>query len=400
MRRLAYCMFSLVIMLSSVSVFAQSTPNVRVRVYPKQATTSTVETFAPGDPEPKNKQDYFSGLTVMYSSDGKWIGSYGLQEGSTTPQIFYGQVGQPFVQVAVPAQATPIRIVFSSDGHYFGYTTLAFTTQQWTMGIVDLTNGKSVQFTGKSSPGPVIGDATPDLNAVLGMAFPVSWSPDGKTMYVESFIFSQAAARRFDGLYSLDFSALDFSKSDPQPLPKTTRLLQDAQIYGEPVVSPDGTQALYLSNDPQNPPEGYTPTKFSQTANTLSIVDLATGKNSAVATAPKGQAIATVQWMSDSKSILYTAGGFKTTSYIVDPHAYMLDLASGKSDARDALMLDSGAYLVNMLVCGDNLFYLNKVYKDDFSGDMTLYYAPLSDLKSRSKALATAQNITLINCTS
>jgi Tol biopolymer transport system component len=395
-------MLSLVIVFSSISVSAQSAPNpnAQVRVYPAQAKTSTVETFAPGDPEPKDKQDYFSGLTVMYSPDGKWIGTYGLQEGSTTPQIFYGQVGQPLVKATIPDQSFPNRITFSRDSHYLGYTVLNFTTQQWTMGVVDLTNGKSVQFTGKSSPGPVIGDATPDLNVVQGMALPVSWSPDGKLMYIESFVYTQAAARHFDGLYSLDFSALDFTQSDAKALPATTRLLQDAQIYGEPVISPDGTQALYLSNDPQNPPENYTPTKFSQTANTLSVVDLGTGKSSAVSQAPKGQAMATVQWMSDGKSILYTAGGFQNTSYIVDPHAYLLDLASGKADARDALGIDAGAYLVNMLVCGDNLFYLNKVYKDDFSGDTILYSAPLSDLKSRSKALVAAQNITLMRCVS
>ncbi len=402
MRRLPLYALSLTIVFSQVTAFAQTVPapNALVRVYAAQSKTSSVEIFAPGDTTPKDTHDYFSGQTIVYSADGKWLGGYGLQEGSTTPQVTYGQQGQTPLQIDLPAQATPIRIVFSPDSRYFAYTLLVFTTQQWTMGIVDLASGKRVQFAGKSSPGPVVGDATPDLNVVQGMALPLSWSPDGKRIFVESFIFSMAAPRRFDGLYSLEVSALDFAKSDPTPLPQTTRLLQDEQMFGEPLISPDGTKALYLSNDAKNAPENYAPTKFSQTANTLTVADLETGKTSVVAQADKGQGIAASQWTPDSKSILYATGGFQKTSYIVDQHGFLLDLASGKAQEIGIFESDPSAYLVNVLVCADHVFFVSKLYRDDFSGDATLYSASLSDLKSRSAALIVAQNITLIRCVS
>jgi len=400
MQRLVRYALLLAIVFGSVSVSAQSDPtsNVLVRVYAAQAKSSTMEVLAPGDTTPKDKKDYFSGLSVTYSADGKWIGGYGLHEGSTSPQVYYAQAGQTLVQVTLPAQATPMRIAFSPDAHYFSYTVLAFTTQQWTMGIIDLTNGKQAQFTGKSSPGPVIGDATPDLTAVQGMALPMTWSLDGKRLYLESFIFSMAAPRHFDGLYGLDFSTIDFSKSDPQALPQTTVLLRDDKIFGEPLFSPDNTKILYLSNDPANAPENYAPTKFSQTANTLSVLDLDTGKSSVIAQAPKGQAMAASQWTPDSKSILYAVGGFQKTSYVVGSKGELFDLASGKSQEIGTFESDPQSYLVSVIVCGNNVFFVSKVYKDDFSGDASLYFAPISDLKSRSAALVIAQNVTLLRC--
>src|SRR5258708_29081571 len=200
--------FSLLAAIPLFPVGAQSAsaPNAHVRVTPGGNTNSTLYVFAPGDPNPKSKQDFPIYLSYAFSPDAQWIANYGLKSSAGGDSLFsYGKVGGTATELAVDHGFASFAARFSGDSRYLAYAWLNFQGKQWVMGVVDLqAGGKPVEFTGKLAD-PA---ATPDPTAFGGAAFPVGFSADDKMLYTSGF--SIGAAQGLQGVYALDISAANF----------------------------------------------------------------------------------------------------------------------------------------------------------------------------------------------
>src|SRR5438105_1812844 len=88
--------------LTPVAAQAASAPNAYVRVTPIGSTTSTLYVFAPGDPNPKSKQDSPVYLSFAFSPNALWVANYGLKSTAGGDSLFaYGKVGGTATELPV-----------------------------------------------------------------------------------------------------------------------------------------------------------------------------------------------------------------------------------------------------------------------------------------------------------
>src|SRR5215831_15890881 len=113
--------------LTPVAAQAANAPNANVRVTPVGGTTSTLYVFAPGDPNPKSKQDYPIYLSFAFSPNAQWIANYGLKSTAGGDNLFsYGKVGGTATELPVDKGFASVAARFSGDSRFLAYAWLNF----------------------------------------------------------------------------------------------------------------------------------------------------------------------------------------------------------------------------------------------------------------------------------
>jgi hypothetical protein len=150
-------------------------------------------------------------------------------------------------------------------------------------------------------------------------------------------------------------------------------------MLGSPAISPNGWHVAFLQY-------AHDDRQLHQ----LRVIDTVRGKTSAEFSIKPTKMASTAVWLSDSQSFLIITG----TSVIVT------NLNTTTQSSPIVLDAEKEHYLYSLRVCGNTLFFVTQLYKADFSGESTLYSAPLGNLSDRSRPLARGQIISLIGCAS
>jgi hypothetical protein len=378
-------------------VAAQGNSTAIVRIYASKSTDSTLAFFAPDELLPKRKQSIFSGLNMVFSPDGQWLAVYGLTAGSTTPQLAYSQVGQSLTRLALEPGYHPLSVHFSASGRYLSYTAVSYGEQRWIIGIVELASSKQITFAGMHSNDPSTADPA---HTFRGVAEVLAWSKDDRSVILASVQPGTSSIARYNGLYRMTLGAISFENNANLSLAPMELLLSGDRIIGAPLVSPDATRIAYFTADNGRTAGSANPRNAGVAIGALVVRDTTTVSDQLRVQAATGESIGTAVWLPDSRSILYTAGRLQRGAYVGAARAYVLDVNEGSAIPGAILEHDSRRYVFSTMICGDSVFFVSKMFKADFSGEATLYRAPLADLASRSQPLASGQNIALLGCAS
>jgi Tol biopolymer transport system component len=165
-----------------------------------------------------------------FSPDGKWIAFISDREGSENVWIMHPD-GSGVKQVSKDPNNEFASPSWSPDGNYIYISKAGFGITTFEIWMYHVNGGSGVQIT-KAKPTPT----TPRNER--GNAVGVIASPDGKYLYY---------AKRQGGFeYNAQFPLWQIARRDRRTGDEDV-LLQQAESSFRPVVSPDGTQLLYVT---------------------------------------------------------------------------------------------------------------------------------------------------------
>ncbi|HET7258357.1 MAG TPA: amidohydrolase family protein [Candidatus Acidoferrum sp.] len=165
-----------------------------------------------------------------FSPDGKWIAFISDREGSENVWIMHAD-GSGVKQVSKDPNNEFASPSWSPDGNYIFVSKAGFGINTFEIWMYHVDGGSGVQIT-KSKPTPT----TPRRER--GNAIGVAASPDGKYLYY---------AKRQGGFqYNAQFPLWQVARRDRKTGDEDI-LLEQAESSFRPVLSPDGTQLLYVT---------------------------------------------------------------------------------------------------------------------------------------------------------
>src|SRR6266436_2657990 len=165
-----------------------------------------------------------------FSPDGKWIAFISDREGSENVWIMHPD-GSGVKQVSKDPNNEFASPGWSPDGNYIFVSKAGFGIETFEVWMYHVNGGSGVQIT-KAKPTPT----TPRRER--GNAVGVVASPDGKYLYY---------AKRQGGFeYNAQFPLWQIARRDRKTGDEDI-LLQQAESSFRPVLSPDGTQLLYVT---------------------------------------------------------------------------------------------------------------------------------------------------------
>src|ERR1700688_658047 len=165
-----------------------------------------------------------------FSPDGKWIAFISDREGSENVWIMHPD-GSGVKQVSKDPNHEFASPSWSPDGNYIFISKAGFGITTFEIWMYHVNGGSGVQIT-KAKPAPT----TPRNER--GNAVGVVASPDGKYLYY---------AKRQGGFeYNAQFPLWQIARRDRKTGDEDI-LLQQAESSFRPVLSPDGTQLLYVT---------------------------------------------------------------------------------------------------------------------------------------------------------
>src|SRR2546423_814217 len=165
-----------------------------------------------------------------FSPDGKWIAFISDREGSENIWIMHPD-GSEVKQVSKDGNAEFASPVWAPDENYIYVSKAGFGITTFEVWMYHMQGGSGVQIT-KTKAAP----NTPrnERHNAVGVAP----SPDGKYLYY--------AARRGGFAFNAQFSLWQISRPD-RPKGDEDVLLQQPESSFRPVLSPDGSQILYVT---------------------------------------------------------------------------------------------------------------------------------------------------------
>jgi hypothetical protein len=388
--RAIVCLLLISAALAVRPALAQGLPNAAI--LSREAAPSTkvhLKVKTPGGTAPK-EITAFERPIVDVTQDLQWWAAQGYDPKTQGDLLVYGNLDGGSTQIPIEAGYNAISAKLDPKGRYLSYTLASNTAHQWILGLVNLSDGKRAAVTA-----PLTFDIKPD--AFAGAASAVGWSVDGRYMILRAFLpFTEGIVS--GGIYSLDISGAKFDGSR-QPLPTLNQLVQAGLTVTQIEISPDSSRLAYLFFNPANPPVSYnSASPFGVTMNALAIFDLKASKPLFVAEAGKGQGFEVMTWTPDSAKILVTAGSYKDTNYLVQPHVFTVDIAKVQVTDGPIAYVDTAYTVDAMLACGDTLFYrVTSVNGEKLT--VFLVTAPLADLKTQSEKQSVGETFRFATCT-
>ena len=206
------------------------------------------------------------------------------------------------------------------------------------------------------------------------------WSPSDT-----SLIFIHYQGRFADGLYQIDLTGIDFTKSGQYPMPQAKQLLSFDRDAGAALFSPNRKYILYFQVNDKGAYVGFTD------AQTVKILNRETGSIQAIPS-NEGEIIRRVQWRANN-TLLYQVRADGASSFQIMTYDPIVTEARALSITLAEEVSNYGS--VDALVCGNTLFYT--------TGDpqrvrgMALYSTSLSETPNN-RFLYTADNIGINSC--
>ncbi|MBI1256280.1 MAG: hypothetical protein GC204_02305, partial [Chloroflexi bacterium] len=216
--------------------------------------------------------------TMFVSSDGRWLFATGVPNGVNYFPLAYTRVGQPFAK----PQLYDYQAVLSADNSWLFYNSIDASGLRESYDFLDLESGRLIELIGAPLANP---------GSMLGMQeyiVPASgWMPSD-----QSLTYIHYGGAFADGLYQIDLTDIDFTKSGQYPMPQATKLLSFDRDTGGASFSPSRKYILYVQARDQGQDVGYTD------ARTINILNLETGSILTIPTGD-GEIARRVQWRAD-----------------------------------------------------------------------------------------------------
>jgi WD40 repeat protein len=353
-------------------------PNAAVSIFGSSGDVPTTDQaflmrVLHGNNEPSRLMNIAPEALLDISTEGKLIAVMGGSDtGSNADaedRLAYGFIDQALRVVPIGKGHRVMWSSFSPDTRYLTYTTAAQETEDWVLGLIDLSNANQIEFTGNTA-------GTDSVFA--GAANVVGWAQDGKTLYLRNYMpFS--ASGGFDSLYALDLSKTPLDKPGHYPMPPATRLVPADQEIINLSISSDGSKVALMFADPTNPPANFHGTDIPP--GIVSIRETSTGSEIMAIKSEQGQAfVFSVSWSPDSQTLVLAGGAFNQMRFVTAPALYVADLST-KQVTKTQTTIDPQAETTDLLACSDAVFYV--LSKDDSASGApiaTLYSASYSNL--------------------
>jgi hypothetical protein len=217
--------------------------------------TSTVYTFAEGDPNGQVVSQTAGSLNIGLSPDGQYIAITGYDSGSGSLVFDYGPINGGRTAIPMPTDHSLLGVpVFDSASSTLLYATVGQISEganSWTINLISLADGSSRVFNGSY----VFEQSQAVDGITFGVASPIAgWDPASSVLLLRGFI--PFADGNFTGLFALDLINAgpqnDITEQNYRVLPATG----DFTVFGIQLNS-NWKQGAGVFIDPNNPLPGF-----------------------------------------------------------------------------------------------------------------------------------------------
>ncbi len=361
----------------------QPRPNFSVQVYdytePASLPTSYAAIFAPANPTPLVRLEVEGNSFVRFSPNGRWAASIFGADTTGSAKLTYGQVGGSIFEITSEPTFGIVGPIFSPDSAYMSYTLTSFERLRWELVILDLASNQRMTF---------VGPLVFDRSDIVGTPAVIGWNADRTRAYIVGYGPHSAETVPFE----LDLTPYVYGSAAPYELPALRPLMPRNALRPQMTyaVSDDGSQIIYLFSEPTRVVTNFT--GYGDPFAGIGLLDVSTGQNTILLTAPADEAIMGMGYATDANALYYTTARFvqEPNSGIGVPVAVRLfryDLDARQVGGGNQLAPDPNMSVFSFAVCGDNVFYLaNQLGSIDY----ILYSASLANL-SQPTALLSGQ---------
>lgn len=375
LRRLAMLVALIALALGAFPSTAQTQPrpNLSVQVYdytqPASLPTSYAAIFAPANPAPLVRLEVEGNSFVRFSPDGRWIATVFGSDITGSAKLTYGQVGGNLFEVTSEPTFGILGPIFSPDSAYLSYTLTSFERLRWELVVLDLASNQRITF---------VGPLVFDRSDIIGTPAVIGWNADRTRLYIVGYGPHSAETVPFE----LDLTPYVYGNATPYELPSLRPLMPRNALRPQMTyaVSDDGAQIAYLFSEPTRVVTNFA--GFGDPFAGIGLLEVATGQNTILLTAPADEAILGMSYATDANALYYTTARFSPdpNSGIGVPVAVRLfryDLGARQNSGGNQLAPDPNMSVFSFAVCGDNVFY---VANQIGSADYIFYSASLVNL--------------------
>lgn len=361
----------------------QPRPNASVQVYsytePASLPTSYAAVFAPATPNPLVRVEVEGNSYVRFSPDGRWMASVYGADTTGSARLTYGAVGGNSFEINSEPTFGILGPIFSPDSAYLSYTLTSFEQLRWELVIIELAGNQRLTFAGQ---------LVFDRSDLIGTPAVIGWSADRTRVYVVGYGPHSAETVPFE----LDLNPYVFGSAEKFPLPDLRPLMPRNALRPQTsyYVSDDGSRIAYLFSEPTRVVTNYV--GFGDPFAGIGLLEVASGQNSILLTAPTDEAILGMVYATDGSAIYYITARYAEDPSIgiavpVNVRLFRYDLIGRQNSGGGQLAPDPNWSIFSFVVCGDNAFYVSNILG---SNDYTLYSATLVNL-SQPTALLSGQ---------
>ncbi|MCS6870432.1 MAG: hypothetical protein NZ571_03145 [Anaerolineae bacterium] len=370
---------------------AQPRPNLSVQVYdytqPASLPTSYAAIFAPATPEPRVRLEVEGNGAVRFSPNGRWIVTVFGADTTGSAKLTYGQIGGAAFEVTSEPTFGILGPIFSPDSAYMSYTLTSFERLRWELVILDLAGNQRMTFVG-----PLVFDRS-DL---IGTPAVIGWNADRTRVYLVGYGPHSAETVPFE----LDLAPYVYGNATPYELPALRPLMARNALRPQMTyfVSDDGTLIAYTFSEPTRVVTNYA--GFGDPFAGIGLLDVRTGQNTILLTAPADEAILNVSYATDAKALYYT-----TARFVQDPSTgvgvpvgvrlFRYDLEARQNSGGNQLTPDPSMSVFSVAVCGETVFY---VANQLGSSDYIFYSASLVNLSQPTALLGGQFGVSFGTC--
>jgi len=357
---------------------------------------SVLQVFPQRDSPLSNLGPLPMGASTLLSPDLNWIAVQGYDPQTQGTFFNYRRVDSPQVFPApVDDGFNAQSPAFSQDSRYLTYTTITKNIEdgKWALNFLDLSTNVRTVLTSTYTF-----EAAKESDTLFyGVAYVLgTWNSAEKQVLLGSYV--PFADGNFQSFYMLDLSGIDLTKGGTVPLPKATPLLKVGSVFADLAIRRDQKALAYVGMDTQVIPDGFEAVgPYPLPFNMIRLLDITTGK-AVDLPLDKKQGVGNAAWSANGSTLLFTAGRYDKTDYVVTPRLDSYDPATGTITQGEALTTDPTLIISQLEICGSTLFYVaNSRMPDGTPGTTSLFVAPVANPAQRTE-LAKAVAVTLLQC--
>lgn len=351
----------------------QPRPNISVQVYdytqPASLPTSYAAIFAPANPTPLVRLEVEGNSFVRFSPDGRWIATVFGADTTGSAKLTYGQVGGATFEINSEPTFGIVGPIFSADSAYMSYTLTSFERLRWELVIVALAGNQRMTF---------VGPLVFDRSDIIGTPAVIGWNADRTRVYIVGYGPHSAETVPFE----LDLTPFVYGNATPYELPTLRPLMARTALRPQMtyLVSDDGALIVYSFSEPTRVVTNYA--GFGDPFAGIGLLDVRTGQNTILLTAPADEAILGMGYATDANALYYTTARFVEDPSIgigvpINVRLFRYDLEARQNSGGNLLSPDPSLSIFSFAVCGDNAFYVANPLG---STEYTLFSASLVNL--------------------
>ncbi|PJF34718.1 MAG: hypothetical protein CUN49_14230, partial [Candidatus Thermofonsia Clade 1 bacterium] len=223
-----------------------------------------------------------------------------------------------------------------------------------------------------------VGPLVFDRSDMIGTPAVIGWNADRTRVYLVGYGTHSAETVPFE----LDLTPFVYGNAAPYELPALRPLMPRNALRPQMTyaVSDDGALIAYLFSEPTRTVTNYT--GYGDPFAGIGLLDVRTGQNTILVTAPADEAILSMSYATDSNALYYATARYTESplggiGVPIGTRLFRYDLEARQNSGGNQLAPDPNMSVASFAVCGDNVFYVaNPLNSEDY----ILYSASLVNL--------------------